>query len=121
MTEENLARLRTHRNNIHRYRRLLRTQLTDLERGFIETRISEEMEAAKRLSNETFPFAFRLPAQQSANDDRLRSSEAWSWMEGDLKPPKKSVDMVPGGIGFALALLMTRPPRRPTLRQRYYG
>ena len=52
MTEENLARLRTHRNNIHRYRGLLRTQLTDLERGFIETRISEEMEAAKRLSNE---------------------------------------------------------------------
>jgi len=69
MTEENLARLRTHRNNIDRYRRLLRTQLTDLERGFIETRISEEMEAAKRLSNETFPFVFRLPAQQSANDD----------------------------------------------------
>ena len=49
MTEENLARLRTHRNNIHRYRGLLRTQPTDLERGFIETRISEEKEAAKRL------------------------------------------------------------------------
>jgi hypothetical protein len=90
MTEENLARLRTHRNNIHRYRGLLRTQLTDLERGFIETRISEEMEAAKRLSNETFPFEFRLPSQQSGNG--LRSSEAWSWMEGDLKPPKQSVD-----------------------------
>jgi hypothetical protein len=60
MTEENLARLRTHRNNIHRYRGLLRTQLTDLERGFIETRTSEEMEAAKRLSNETFPSSDEL-------------------------------------------------------------
>jgi hypothetical protein len=94
MTEENLARLRTHRNNIHRYRGLLRTQLTDLERGFIETRISEEMEAAKR---QIFPFAFRLPAQQSASDDPVRSLEAWSWMEGDLNSrslplPAQSVD-----------------------------
>jgi uncharacterized protein YjbJ (UPF0337 family) len=28
---------------------------------------------------------------------------------------------IAGAIGFALALLMTRPPRRQTLRQRYYG
>jgi hypothetical protein len=66
MTEENLARLRNHRNNIHRYRRLLRTQLTELERQYIESRVSEEMEAAKRLSNETFPLALRLPAQRPA-------------------------------------------------------
>ena len=36
MFEQNLARIRTHRNNIHRYRRLLRTELSDLERDFIE-------------------------------------------------------------------------------------
>jgi uncharacterized protein YjbJ (UPF0337 family) len=29
--------------------------------------------------------------------------------------------LIAGGIGFALALLMTRPPRRQTPRQRYYG
>jgi ElaB/YqjD/DUF883 family membrane-anchored ribosome-binding protein len=29
--------------------------------------------------------------------------------------------LVAGGIGFALALLMTRPPRRPPQRWRYYG
>ncbi len=29
--------------------------------------------------------------------------------------------LIAGGIGFALALLMTRPPRRPPLRQRYFG
>jgi uncharacterized protein YjbJ (UPF0337 family) len=29
--------------------------------------------------------------------------------------------LVAGGIGFALALLMTRPPRRPPSRWRHYG
>ena len=29
--------------------------------------------------------------------------------------------LVAGGIGFALALLMSRPARRPPLRWRYYG
>jgi uncharacterized protein YjbJ (UPF0337 family) len=29
--------------------------------------------------------------------------------------------LIAGGIGFALGLLMTRPPRRPPLRQRYFG
>jgi hypothetical protein len=30
--------------------------------------------------------------------------------------------LIAGGIGFALALLMTRPPRRPPPRRwRYYG
>jgi hypothetical protein len=42
MVDERLARLRTHRNNIARYRRLLKTNLTDHERQFIERRLSEE-------------------------------------------------------------------------------
>ena len=29
--------------------------------------------------------------------------------------------LVAGGIGFALAMLLTRPPRRPPQRWRYYG
>ena len=29
--------------------------------------------------------------------------------------------LIAGGIGFALALLMTRPPRQPPQRWRYYG
>ena len=29
--------------------------------------------------------------------------------------------LIAGGIGFALALMMTRPPRRPPPRSRYYG
>ncbi|UQR62290.1 hypothetical protein LRP30_36870 [Bradyrhizobium sp. C-145] len=43
-----LARLRTYRNNIHRYHRLLKTRLSDLEREYIESRLSEEREALVR-------------------------------------------------------------------------
>jgi len=34
------ARLDAHRNNIQRYRRLLETHLTDVERDYIEGRLS---------------------------------------------------------------------------------
>jgi hypothetical protein len=85
--DENLARLRAHRNNIQRYRRLLGTQLTELERHYIERRLSEEMEAAKRLSNETFPLALRLPPQRCAEDDPLRSPKVWNWIEGEHRAP----------------------------------
>ena len=61
MLDENLARLRTHRNNISRYRRLLQTNLTALERDFIEQRISEEETDLHRLSTNTFPFALTFP------------------------------------------------------------
>jgi hypothetical protein len=60
MIDENLARLRAHRNNIHRYRRLLATHLSDLERAYVERRLSEELASINALSQETFPFA--LPA-----------------------------------------------------------
>ena len=64
MIDENLARLRAHRNNIYRYRRLLATQLTDLERTYIERRLKEEQTAMAALSEETFPFT--LPSTQPA-------------------------------------------------------
>ena len=50
MLDERFARLRTHRNNIARYRGLLRTSLTDLERQFIERRLSEEQSEFELLS-----------------------------------------------------------------------
>jgi len=61
MIDEKLARLRTHRNNISRYRRLLKTQLTDCERQFIERRLSEERSAMERLAASTFPLTLHLP------------------------------------------------------------
>jgi hypothetical protein len=45
------ASIRAHRNNIRRYNRLLATELTDLERGFIQRRIAEEKDALRRLAD----------------------------------------------------------------------
>jgi hypothetical protein len=66
MIDENLARLRIHRNNISRYRRLLQTHLTSLERDFIEQRLSEEEAALNRLSTDSFPLGSTLPEPQAA-------------------------------------------------------
>jgi hypothetical protein len=52
-----LMRLRAHQGNIRRYRRLLQTKLTDLERRFIETRLQEEHAALERLSQSGDPRA----------------------------------------------------------------
>jgi hypothetical protein len=46
------ASIRARRNNIRRYNRLLETELTELERGFIHRRIAEEKDALRRLADE---------------------------------------------------------------------
>jgi hypothetical protein len=69
MLEQKIARLRAHRNNIHRYRRLLRTQLIEIERDFITRRLAEEEAAMERLSSETFPVTFALPAATPTIED----------------------------------------------------
>jgi hypothetical protein len=56
MIDENFARLHAHRNNIHRYRRLLKTRLSDLEQAYIEKRLKEEEAAVRALSDSTFPL-----------------------------------------------------------------
>ncbi len=64
MLEENLARLRAHRNNMHRYRRLLETKLSEVERAYITRRLEEEKAAAEAILQSAFPVA--LPAADSA-------------------------------------------------------
>lgn len=66
MFEANLARVRAHRNNIHRYRRLLRTKLSDLEREFIEKRMADEQTALDALVGKTFPVIFPLPKDSAS-------------------------------------------------------
>ena len=51
--------MRKHRNNIERYRRLLRTRLTDLEPMFVERRITEERSKQENLSSSMFPLALK--------------------------------------------------------------
>ena len=55
LTEETFVRLRAHRNNIQRYRRLLETNLTNFERQFIERRILEEQVAIETLAADIVP------------------------------------------------------------------
>lgn len=57
MVDEKLARIRARTSNIRRYHRLLKTELTELERSFILKRISEERSALRELTGETFPLA----------------------------------------------------------------
>ena len=73
MIDENLARLRAHRNNVHRCCRLLATHLSDLERAYIERRLSEERASMEALSQERFPFtlpAARRPAAETGQESR---------------------------------------------------
>ena len=64
MIDVNLERLRAHRANVHRYRRLLATRLADLERAYIERRLSEEQAAVEALLQETFPHRLSVRMDQ---------------------------------------------------------
>jgi hypothetical protein len=56
VSNESAARILAHRQNISRYRALLKTRLTALERDFIDRRIAEESAEIRRLSpNVVFP------------------------------------------------------------------
>jgi len=49
--DERTARLRTHQKNIDRYKKLLKTKLTEFERQYLEKRLSEEKSATEALSS----------------------------------------------------------------------
>jgi hypothetical protein len=55
MIDENCVHLRARRNNVRRYRRLLQTELTELERRYIERRLNEEKSAMESLTSSTAP------------------------------------------------------------------
>ena len=59
--EEKFARLRTYRNNISRYHWLLKTELSALERQFIERRLNEEESAMESLATSTITLRFETP------------------------------------------------------------
>jgi len=75
MPDEKLARLRMHRDNIRRYRRLLDTKLTELERQFINQRLAEERSALESVAASPFPLGFQiaaLAARQAAAAEAMR-------------------------------------------------
>jgi hypothetical protein len=52
MTNVDTLPIAAHRSNISRYKRLLRTHLTELERAFVDLRLEEEKSALARLIGE---------------------------------------------------------------------
>ena len=56
MADEDFAQLRAHRQNVARYRQLLETRLTDLERDFVARRLGEEQLAIESLAATTLPL-----------------------------------------------------------------
>ncbi len=82
MIDGNLERLRTHRANIRRYRRLLATRLSDLERAYITRRMGEEQRYLEALLYETFPdrLWLRRDVRRTANlelDELLHPARAF--------------------------------------------
>jgi hypothetical protein len=73
-----MIRILVHRQNIHRYRFLLATHLTDVERAFITRRIVEEEAEVRRLSADRRPAAgpkVHAPVDAPTEaDDRVTSS-----------------------------------------------
>ena len=59
LIDQRLEQLRAHRNNIRRYRWLMGTQLSDLERQFIERRLAEELDAMQRVASSVPPLGAR--------------------------------------------------------------
>lgn len=62
IVDRQLEQLRAHRNNIRRYRRLLSTKLSDLERQFIERRLSEESSAMGAVAADMPPLLHERPS-----------------------------------------------------------
>lgn len=67
MTDLHTILIAAHRGNIRRYRRLLRTHLTELERTFVARRLDEEKAALtellqKRTGGGSPPFPDHLPS-----------------------------------------------------------
>jgi hypothetical protein len=76
MIDQALAQFRAHRQNINRYRSLLKTSLTELEQKFIERRIAEEESALNSLAFGACPLDFSLrgpPANSSTTPTRSSS------------------------------------------------
>jgi len=75
MMDMNLERLRAHRNNIDRYRRLLATRLSDVERAYIERRLSEEQASVEALLRELFPDRLAVRMADATTPGRTTNLE----------------------------------------------
>jgi hypothetical protein len=71
MVDEKPVLLSAHRNNIRRYQRLLKTELTEFERRFIEKRLSEERSAIENVAASPFGIPFQVPTRVAESSTTL--------------------------------------------------
>jgi uncharacterized protein YjbJ (UPF0337 family) len=84
--------------------------------GTVENLYGQAKDAARSVGDAATSYA--RDAYENSGDTFRGGSEAVAQKVQDN--PLGSL-LIAGGIGFALALLMTRSPRRPPPRWRYYG
>ncbi|WLB23920.1 hypothetical protein [Bradyrhizobium japonicum] len=94
MTGHYIERLRAYRNNILRYRRLLETSLTDLERGYIERRLRDERASVEALLREAYPDRLSFHVTKAGADQRATPLELTEFLHpaGAFKHPLDVVD-----------------------------
>lgn len=73
MSDLNAVRISVHQNNINRYRRLLRTKLTEIELQYVARRLAEERQSLDFLVARQSHVRQRVPAsgpRARLSDDR---------------------------------------------------
>ena len=84
--------------------------------GTVQNLYGQAKDAARNVGDAATSYA--KDAYENSGDTFRGGSEAVAQKVQDN--PLGSL-LIAGGIGFALAILMTRSPRRPPPRWRYYG
>jgi hypothetical protein len=105
MIDEKFVRLRTHRNNINRYRRLLRTELSELERQFIERRLTEEKSEMESLARTQVGKAPRQHFVKTVRDELAK------FERNEIEFQKMERDQRAAGLGLPIS---KRYPRLST-------
>jgi uncharacterized protein YjbJ (UPF0337 family) len=84
--------------------------------GTVQNLYGQAKDAARDAGEAAVSYA--KDAYENSGDTLRDGSQA---VAKSVKDNPLGALLVAGGIGFALALLMTRSPRRPPPRWRYYG
>ena len=84
--------------------------------GKVQQKVGEAKDAARDATDAAVNYA--KDAYENSGDTVRSGQQA---VAKTVQQNPLGALLVAAGIGFALALLMTRPPRRPPSRWRYYG
>ena len=84
--------------------------------GAVQNLYGQGKDAAREVTDAAVDYA---KDAYDNSGDTIRSSQ--KAMAKTVQENPLGALLVAGGVGFALALLMTRQPRRPPPRWRYYG